>query len=588
MILSLVLCPAIILGTRAVGGEPQNDLVDPPSGIRDKLTVQELTGAIFSGLIHNDYFMPVGEVLPAAHQLSGVIQFEPTRMTTSHPDGNARGSGHQWFPALSLPVISQGDYLIPLERGIIYCGDERPSFWNIIVSPGRVWREAADGGYSRASFPFVLTDNYVGQARNGLATFVFDSTGISPVAIQISQETAPVDSYTTANFAGMIPALYTPHSFPDADRHILDFHAEIATRPSIRPWTELPYGVFTQRFFKGGLTDETVSLAALLVEGRLFLQPAETRTGRFPYPAEMRHGVFSVTKTLGMGLAMFWAAERYGEGVFNELITDNVPFLSGHPGWQGVTFENVFDMATGTSGGDSGSNIAPFIAARSAEEKLAAMSALPDAPSQPGQVFNYASTNTFVLSCALNEYVKSKEGPEADYWEMIREEVLRPLGIPHLPLVRTLEEGGKPGIPIMGWGSYPTVCEAAKIAQLVHDEGEFQGVQLLNRNKVREALYRTSRRGLDAGISFGHHEYYLHSMWITGVNLSNCSVYASSMRGHGGNHVTVLPSGAVAVRFGDQNLYDVAPMVAVAEFYKTSCPDNGRRKAQAEGPPKKR
>ncbi len=578
--ISFLSFPLIVLWLWAAGGQTQSGRIDPPSGIRDKLTVQDLMYGAFSDLIHNDYFMPVGEILPSAHRLCGVIRFEATRMTTSHPNTSAWGSGYQWFPAFSLPVISQGDHLIPLERGIIYAGDQQPSFWNIIVSPGRVWKEATDGDYSRASFPFVLTDNYIGQARNGLATFVFDSTGPSPVAVQISQETAPVDIYRTADFVGTVRSHYESQLFPEAGRYLLEFSEELAARPAVHSWAELPYSVFTQRFFRGGLPAKTVSLAAVFIDDRLFLQPAETRTGRYPYPAEMRHGVFSVTKTLGMGMAMFWAAERYGEGIFNELITNHVSALSAHPGWQGVTFENVLDMATGTSGGDSGDNIVPFIAARSAQEKLAAITALPDAPSPPGQVFNYASTNTFVLSYALNEYVKSREGPEADFWEMVKEEVLRPLGVPHLPLVRTREEEGERGVPIMGWGSYPNVNEAARIGRLLHDEGEFHGTRLLNRNKVREALYRSSRRGLNAGTSSGHQEYYLHSLWITDVNLSNCSVFASSMRGHGGNHIIVLPSGVVAIRFGDSNFYNVAPMVAVAEFYRSSCPENVDRKTQ--------
>ncbi len=171
---------------------------------------------------------------------------------------------------------------------------------------------------------------------------------------------------------------------------------------------------------------------------------------------------------------------------------------------------------------------------------------------------------------------------------MVKEEVLRPLSVPHLPLVRTLEEGGERGVPIMGWGSYPNVYEAVRIGRLLHDEGEFHGAQLLNRNKVREALYRSPRRGLSAGMSFGHQEFYLHSLWMTDVNLSNCSVFAPSMRGHGGNHIIVLPSGVVAVRFGDQNLYDVAPMVAVAEFYKSSCQDNATRRIRTLDMPLKR
>lgn len=43
------------------------------------------------------------------------------------------------------------------------------------------------------------------------------------------------------------------------------------------------------------------------------------------------------------------------------------------------------------------------------------------------------------------------------------------------------------------------------------------------------------------------------------------------MSGHGGNYVIMLPSGAVAIRFSDANFYDIAHMVAVAEFYRSSC-----------------
>jgi len=44
----------------------------------------------------------------------------------------------------------------------------------------------------------------------------------------------------------------------------------------------------------------------------------------------------------------------------------------------------------------------------------------------------------------------------------------------------------------MGWGSYPDVDAAAKIAQLLQDDGVFQGQQLLSPVKTREAMRRTS------------------------------------------------------------------------------------------------
>jgi hypothetical protein len=95
--------------------------------------------------------------------------------------------------------------------------------------------------------------------------------------------------------------------------------------------------------------------------------------------------------------------------------------------------------------------------------------------------------------------VKARQGPDADYWLMLREDVLRPLGIENLPLSRTIEAEGKLGTPIMAWGSYPTVNEAAKIAQLLQDEGRLGGEQLMSAIKVREALSEAWHPVYDTG-----------------------------------------------------------------------------------------
>lgn len=554
----------------AVAKAQNNNRVDPPQGIRDKLTFDDLMNGNFPELVHNDYFMPIGSTSPPAHPLSGEIRFSETVMNTNHSESTRLGRGMRFFPAFSVSMISYGEHLIPLDREIILSGNEQNSFWNIIVSPGRVWQEPGDNGYSRASLPFTFTDNYIGQARNGLATFVYNSFELSEVAIQITQETSPVDGYEIANFRGMIPVRYTPRFFEDSERIIRDFENELASRPPVRPWSELPLGGFTGDFFRGAMLPLEVSMAALFLDGQLYVQPARTRSGLYPYPLEMRHGVFSVTKSLAMGLSMFFAAERYGEDIFDELIVDYVPVLADHPGWQGVTFEDVLCMATGTQGSDSGDNIGPFIDARTSEEKIAAIGVLPDAAPAPGTTFNYASTNTFVLSYALNQYVKAKEGSDADFWSMVKKSVLRPLGIPHLPLARTIESDGKLGTPVMGWGSYPTVIEAAKIGQLLHNEGKLGGKQVLNEFRVKEALYRTFRAGYDAGSGHGLPREYLHSMWINNIGLSIGVVTLPSMNGHGGNFVVILPSGVIAIRFSDANHYDISHMVAVAEFYSSN------------------
>lgn len=551
-------------GVRPGRCAPPRSSVSQPQGTRDRLTASDLLAGRFPEVVHNDYFMAVGESGAAEHSFSGVIHLSETQMNTTRPDRDWSGSGQSYFPELSLRVVRHGDYLIPLDRGIIYSGGRGRSFWSFIASPGRVWHEPGDNGWSRASVPFVFIDNFIGQALNGLATFLFTSGGVSWVAVQITQETSPEYDFSHGDYNAAVAARFEPRDFADAVRAAEEYERELAARPPVESWSVLPLAGFTSSFFNSDIPPESVSSAGLLLDGTLYLQPAETRSGPFPYPQEMRHGVFSVTKTMLMGLSMFYFAERYGEGLFDELITDYVPELAAHPGWRGVTFGNALDMATGTQGTDRDLN---FIMARSAADKLSAVRDMPDAAPAPGETFSYASSHTFTLSCALSRYVKTKEGPDADYWLLVRDNVLRPIGAGALPVLRTFEPDGALGTPVGGWGCYPTAVEAVQIGRLMSNEGIHNGRQILNKSKVREALERTSRRGLPTHLAATR---YLRSLWIYDVTLSTGLVAAPHMKGHGGNIVFVLPGAVVAVRFADEDNFDMAPMVAVAEVYRRS------------------
>ena len=211
-----------------------------------------------------------------------------------------------------MQVITHEGHLIPLERGIILSGEIQQSFWNIIVAPGKIWRETGDNGYSRAALPFTLTDSYIGQARNGVATFVFNDAEVSPVAIQITQETAPLVDYYQAEFRASIPVDYESAELPEREKYIQEFQEELAGQLAVQPWSELADADATRALFNLFLTQDDVSAAALIIDDVLYVQPVETRSaGPFPYPQSMRHGVFSVTKTLAMSLSMLYVAEIY-------------------------------------------------------------------------------------------------------------------------------------------------------------------------------------------------------------------------------------------------------------------------------------
>ena len=574
--IAVFLTSALMLGTAALLSRAYASVsfqfFGPDEEIRDKLTAAELLEETAALPIHNYYFLPISQTTTPPHPLSGTIHFSEASMKTTHPSSDWKGGGQNIFPGFSISFVSHREHLIPLQRGIIVSGEKRNSFWNIIVSPGRIWRENGDNGLSRAAFPFTLTDNAIGQARNGIATFVYDHRSISCAAIQVTQETAPIDAYFHGNFSALIPARYIPGNHPESLEVIDSFDREIKARIPVKPWAELSNPVWLKHIFNGGLSDDKVSAAALYMDGAIYLQGIQTRTGPYPFPLEMRHGVFSVTKSLAMGLAMFYAAERYGDEIFNERICDYVPKLADHPGWHGVTFEHALGMATGTSGSEEGMDIVPYILARTADEKIEAIRDLPDADPAPGARMNYASTNFFALSYALNRFVKSMEGPQGDYWNLVKRDVLTPMGIGHMALTRTVESNGQLGIPIMGWGSYPTFQEAVKIARLLYDEGEFQGRQLLSRKRVREALSRTEHRGWNTELSSIHPQYYMHSLWQQIMLTDRGKITVPSMRGHGGNLVGILPSGAIVLRFGDENYTDLRYMIEVAEYLRPSQP----------------
>ena len=81
--------------------------------------------------------------------------------------------------------------------------------------------------------------------------------------------------------------------------------------------------------------------------GVIYLRPCETRYGDFPYCEEMRHDVFSITKSLGALVSMLHLAEKYGDDVFDLKIKKYLPVTADHDGWDDVTFADALNMATG-------------------------------------------------------------------------------------------------------------------------------------------------------------------------------------------------------------------------------------------------
>jgi len=532
---------------------------------RDKLTFEELMAVEYlgDGPVDNRYFVPVGESAPALHAFEGTLEVPWTEMGNTASQAAHKGNeGLRWFPPFSTRFFTHEDYLVPAERDVLCPGE--PHYWCVILSPGKVWSEPGDKGMSRASFPFVLVNEWSNNTHNGLATFLYDDAQVSSLRFQITQETSGDRPYQFDAW-GQTPVAYTPRATGDQDDRLegrpdaTRFAEELARQVPIHPWAELAEKYDPQQLgaFSRSIPPQAVSAAGVVIDGVLYLQPPMTRYGAYPYPRAMRHGVYSVTKSMGAAVAMLRLAQKYGAEVFDLRIADYVEVAAGHDGWNRVTFGDALSMATGVgetrpepgvsnfAQDESQPRFREFIEARSAQDKLAVCFSYPNYPWGPGQVTRYNSINTFVLSAAMTGFLRSKEGPDAHLWDMVSEEVYKPIGMLHLPTMHTVEPDGSQGIPLLFMGLYPTVDDVAKITSLLQNGGQYEGAQLLHAAKLEEALYRRGLVGLPTGYRFEAGDYAYHLSFHSVAYRTEDGHYfqVPFMAGLGGNTVVLAPNG---------------------------------------------
>ena len=321
------------------------DVSPPPAGRpRDRITAAELLASSDAGggPVHNEYFMPVGAAAPARHSLRGTLAVSGGRSFSAY-----KGCAGLPTPApgFTAAFFTHGDHLVPVVRTIVPSPDATTQMpVAFIFSPGRVWSEPGDQGMSRASFPFVIVDRISNGTHNGLATFLFDDTRVSNLRAQLTQETK---EWARDDFWGQGPMTYTPGAIAGEAMLRAQFDTERRLEVPIKPWASVPVSAPSRWLdaFDGDAAPEDISANGLVVDGALYVKGCHTRSGPYPYCRHMRHGVFSVTKSLGAGVALLRLAQTYGDGVFDLKIADYVTITATHDGWKDVTFADALGMA---------------------------------------------------------------------------------------------------------------------------------------------------------------------------------------------------------------------------------------------------
>lgn len=529
-------------------------------------------------IVDNAAFLPVGDASPSRHEFLGRLTV-PREVAQL---GSPGFSSYRFFPGFSVDFFTSGDFIVPANRGIIV----NPGNWSLILSPGRVWTEPDDCGMTRASFPFTLGSppgrEYTGgEAHNGVAMLLFGDEGVSSLRIQVTQETAPDGDIL--DMTAHLPAVYEPGAIEYLDELRAAFAQELEDRAPIRPWSDLEqqYDAADLALLTQGLLPAAISAAGVVVDGTVYLQPSQTRHGAYPYPEYMLHAGMSVSKSIGAGIAMLWLAEEYGGGVFDLRIADYLEITADHDGWADVTFGDVLNMATGVGdnapeerpfdpyANESGPNYRRFYLAPTAQEKLDAAFAAANYTWGPGELFRYTSAQTFVLAGAMDSFLKSKEGPDADLWERITEEVFRPIGVHHMTMMHVEDEDGA-GIPLMASGLRLTVDDLGKVVTLLQNGGVHGDQQLLHATQLNGALHRTGQvAGLPSGKTFADGDQGYHaSFWSLAHKTAQGAYFqVPFMSGAGGNTVFLAPNGVSTFVFTDygQDTYSLnSPAVTEA------------------------
>ncbi len=492
--------------------------------------------------------------------------------------GNA-DNPRKHLPEFSFEFVQNGSHLIPVNQGLSITGH---AYWNYIVGPGRAWSETSDNGWSRASFPFALVQRNANCTHNGVMTFLFNGTSVSNVRYQITQETC---AYYKINMWGQLSAAYSPYAVSNAATYKNNHAAEVANRLPTKPIadlaTDFPASGVNVSTFGSGVTAAHMTYYGVIINGTNYVSGCTTRYGTYAFCGSMRTPSYSTAKSAFASMAMMRLGQVYGTGVYNQLIKDYVPEYSSSVGtWTSVTFNNTIDMATGNyrlagyESDEGGSYMETFFLAEPYSTKITAAFNFPNKVA-PGTFWNYHSSDTFIVTRAMNNYLQAQAGSGADIFNMVRDEVFTPIKLSAGTMTSLRTDNNSTGAPFGGYGLFWTQDDIAKVAKLLNnDNGMANGVQLLQTDMLADSMQNDAAdRGLDTtGTPVFKYNNAFWAKQFTTTDGFTCSFYTPFMSGYGGITVVMMPNGATYYYFSDNEEYSWSSSVVEANKLAPHCP----------------
>lgn len=547
---------------------------------RGVLTFEDLMNGFLTGSpVPEESLTPPSDHPPSLHQFEGRLELR----------GEAEEGGFQLLrgnpqvypeekhiPEFDFEFVQLQDDLIPVKRGLIVT--DHP-YWNYILEPGRVWRESGDQGFSRASFPFALVWKGSNATLNGVMTFLFNDEQVSKVWYQITQETTIGYS---ADFWGLLDADYNPGPVDEAESIRLAFAQELADRFPTRPIEQLAedYPGVDASAFGQGVSPRNLTWYGFVVDGINYVSGCPTRYGEYPYCETMRVPSYSTAKSAFVSVVLMRLALKYDPAVDNLLVKDFVPEAAESPGdWSEVTFDNSLDMATGNYVSSQPMvdeeqwETDPFWSEEYYAGRIAAAFDWKNS-ADPGSQWVYRTSDTFILTRALQNYLNSQQGPEADIFEFVVEEVYQPLhiGPGAFTTLRTKDDDWN-GLPYGGYGMWWIPDDLAKISSFLNaDGGAIEDEQILHSGMLAAALQRDPS---DRGVERHPGGRYNNAFWADRYGASqgfDCEFWVSEMLGYSGIVVVLIPNGTSYYYASDGREFTWDSAVIESNAIRPICP----------------
>lgn len=571
------------------------------NNVRSQITATQLTSSLnINDQVENQWFTPHRLAAKAQHDLLLSINVAETIMNCNHTGVEVNNGRIDYFPAVKFRLASVDNVLVPLDRGLLRDPDGQ-SYWDVSLSPGRVWSEPDDGNWSRAALPFQLFNIFENDTHHGVATFLYNHEETTSIYYQITAETKAFLAPAGLQAWGYLTARTEQLESSLAADALQSIQVEISDQHPLNPLQHLYSEEIKAHFedMEQGFGSDSTLLYGLVINDEIFATPCRTSAGDYPYPRAMKFGIWSATKTAFATVACLRMAKSFGVDPRMALVRDLMPEAENIPAWENITIGDCLNMATGigtaavkaeplgifgdylleiehTKGIDRGfesyQHYHDWFLAPSQHEKNVAAFACPSYSWGPGDVARYRDQDLYIAGAAMDAWLKLQRGPNARIWDMVRDEVYTPARIHHAIKFHTIETDLQHEVPLSDAGLLLTMDNIASLGRLIHNHGRIGDEQILDPGILDEIFNPRKRKGLPTGTHTTDGEIYYHGgTWqLPYIANSNETFWIPVMRGYGGQLIYILPNGVTAFRFGfdsheTEERYNMLKIVRLAD-----------------------